>query len=90
MACHNCDVCKRTFKRKVALNIHKTKSHFKDEISKCDLCSEKFQCKRNLRRHVLEIHGRKRPFKCHLCDTRFIQELAYQNILLQFTVMKMN
>ena len=67
-----CDVCKKYFKTKSSLNIHK-RSHSGDKPYVCDVCKKSFSQKGTLTRHML-VHSGKKEFQWHVCGKYFSQK----------------
>ena len=50
----SCDVCKKSYKTKSSLNIHK-RIHSGEKTYKCDVCDKGFSRKDHLTRHIVMI-----------------------------------
>ena len=73
----DCELCQKTFSRKVKLKEHKEK-----EKNPCDMCSEIFCTKKELDSHKISKH-KKRKFECDFCkkyfDTQFNLNRHYKS-----------
>ena len=66
---NTCYVCKKTFKTKSYLNIHK-RIHSGDKPYKCDNCGKSYIRKSTLTNHLL-IHSSRKEFQCFVCLKEF-------------------
>ena len=56
--CFECEFCKKTFKYKSQLVIHK-RTHTEINPYKCEFCCKNFKQKHKLKRHMLVHSGKK-------------------------------
>ena len=68
----SCDVCKKVFKTKTYLKVHK-RIHTEETPYKCDFCDKSFIVKGSLTKHML-VHSGKKDFQCHVCHKKFSQK----------------
>ena len=61
----NCYVCKKSFKPKSSLNVHR-KIHSGEKPYKFDSCDKIFDSKSKFTRHIL-VHSGKKDFQFHVC-----------------------
>nr|XP_053622234.1 zinc finger protein 91-like [Plodia interpunctella] len=66
---HECQVCKRRFKRAAGMVNH-YKIHIDDKRYECDICQYRFNAKQLLIRHF-RTHTGEKPFECDVCQRRF-------------------
>ena len=64
-----CGVCKKRFKTKYLLNVHK-RVHSGENPYKCDICAKNFTLKASVKLHML-VHSGKKDFQCHVCGKCF-------------------
>ena len=64
-----CDVCKKVFKSKSYLNVHR-RFHTGETPYKCEDCDKTFIYKSKLKRHML-VHSGKKEFQCYVCHKKF-------------------
>ena len=64
-----CDVCKKSFKYKSQLGIHK-ETHSEEKSNKCDVCDKGYKSKSYLVVHK-RIHTGEKPYNCEVCDRSF-------------------
>ena len=67
-----CDVCKKSFKTKYSLIVHK-RTHAGEKPYECIICEKSFKQKCSLTRHML-VHSGKKDFQCHVCGKYFTQK----------------
>ena len=60
-----CDICKKTFKQRSHLNVHKL-IHSGEKPYACDTCEKTFKQRSNLNTHKL-IHSGEKPYTCDTC-----------------------
>ncbi|XP_019871798.1 zinc finger protein 184 [Aethina tumida] len=66
---HQCDICKKSFKRREHLYQH-VKLHTGFRPYKCDNCNKAFGRKEHLLRHMT-LHSGQKNYKCVVCDKSF-------------------
>ena len=68
-----CDDCKKSFKTKSHLNVHKRRIHSGEKMNKSEVCDNSFTQKSSLTRHML-VHNGIKEYQCHVCDKRFARK----------------
>ncbi|XP_072306299.1 uncharacterized protein [Eucyclogobius newberryi] len=66
---YQCSICKKTFKYKSYLQIHK-RIHSDEKPFSCPICTKTFISTSNLRKHM-RVHTGEKPFSCPICTRQF-------------------
>uniref|UniRef100_A0A0R3T4A8 Protein krueppel n=1 Tax=Rodentolepis nana TaxID=102285 RepID=A0A0R3T4A8_RODNA len=64
-----CDVCRKTFKCKEKLNVHKRR-HSDKKPFVCEACGKRFLTKAELNTHKA-VHSDEKPYNCRICGRKF-------------------
>ena len=72
---HSCQICKKNFKEKYALNKHIKRVHIQKKQSKCKNCGKSFY-QNYLKLHISTVHEGARKFECKHCNTKFSQKAS--------------
>ena len=67
-----CDVCKKSFKCKSQLIVHK-RIHSGQKPYNCEVCDKSFSQKNSVKRHML-VHSGKKEIQCYVCGKYFSQK----------------
>ena len=66
-----CEICYKSFERKVNLIKHIAVVHEKTTSVRCDLCTKIFSQSHHLKEHISSVHERNKQFKCEYCNKAF-------------------
>lgn len=75
-----CEMCNKRYKNRRALQSHRRRVHFKNQINCfCKLCQKVFGSERSFKNHNFNKHTDKSTFKhlCTICDRKFIDSYTY-------------
>ena len=68
-----CGVCKKSFKTKSYLNVHK-RIHSEEKLYKCDVCNKSFTLKGYLTKHMF-VHSGKKTFNVKFVENTMLKKV---------------
>ena len=67
---HKCEICGKSFKKKINLGVHLNTVHIKRNILKCKVCGMEFSSSSGLKSHSDSVH-KVVKYKCQTCDKSY-------------------
>ncbi|CAD5120285.1 DgyrCDS8861 [Dimorphilus gyrociliatus] len=68
---HQCEICKKWFHHRYAVNFHIRTHHQGVKKAQCHLCGLKLTTNAGLKNHIAALHEKKEEFECTECGKRF-------------------
>ncbi len=78
---YQCGICEKSFAQEMAMQVHKTKMHERNEMQpvKCPKCDKTFKNRRNYLAHNRDMHRTHDRVRCDICEKSFATKKIMKN-----------